>query len=116
MIKNKVVLLLTALAVFLTTGMTAQAVSVNCPTCAMYNIETPLKISEEHVNNYTLTHPVEYDTENGIPMKVNCTVSCSVDKTSWYCLKGHGTVYSRYHHVERHTCSRCKDRDYYTDN
>lgn len=51
-----------------------------------------------------------------LKQKVNCTVSCSVDKVSWVCHNGHGTIYTQYHHVERHTCSHCEGMDYYADN
>lgn len=112
MLKNKVILLMAALTFFMTVEMNVQAASSNCPICATSDIITPLQMHGEHEGHYTEYHTAEY-TENKILYKVPCTVTCTVDRVSWYCPKGHGTVLTQRHVVKKHSCSHCADLDYY---
>lgn len=113
--KNKVVLLLAALMLFLTTGITALAASVpaNCPSCAAYGVVATLKSQGEHLWHRTGNHTVDYSDENGVLHHEACTISYSEDKVSWVCPNGHGTVASQVHHVENHSSSHCNSLDYY---
>ena len=116
MIKNKVVVLLVAaLMLFMTMGMTTQAaVSTNCPICAMSGTVTILRMDGIKEGHYTDAHTVEY-TENQIYYKIDCTRSWTVEKLSWYCTNGHGLIYSKRHYIGYHSCDRCGVSEYLED-
>lgn len=94
----------------LTTGLTAYA--AECPACEASNVHAECTTTGEHLWNSSYQHIKEY-TVGGVLIRETCTVSCSEDRISWICPRGHGVVSSMIRHQELHSCDACTDLDYY---
>lgn len=108
--KKKIVLLSIVMAAFLSTGITALAMS--CPACEASNVQATCISQGQNLGHSTQTHTVSY-SENGVLKHNTCTYSISDDKVSWICPNGHGVVSSMIHHKEIHSDSHCISLDYY---
>lgn len=113
MLKNKVIIFVAAVMLFMTTVMNAKAaVPSNCPLCATDNIVTPLQVHGEQVGYYTEYHTMEY-SENHNLHTITCTVNCSVANVYWYCNKEHGCILTKKEITKKHSYSGCQDVVYY---
>lgn len=108
--KRKIFAVLCAAIVSLSTGITAFA--ANCPACEASGVQASCISNGTHLWHSTTTHTVAY-SEGGVLKTVQCTVTKSEDSVTWSCPRGHGTVFTQRHYVEKHSCNYCTDLDYY---
>ncbi len=83
-----------------------------CPVCEMAGTHTELQTYGMPLWQQSYNHVKKY-TIGGVLYQENCTYVIAEEHIDWVCPNGHGTITSKTHHTETHTCSYCTNLDYY---